>query len=108
MAKVAILQGTGSPQGSGFASTSRHNSGLFGAALKGIWRGVWFNVNFLNLPVAYSLFAVTVPAAYSLIVGNVPTAYSLFADTLLAYNLFLKIKEINLNYKNLEVNLKIK
>ena len=38
MAKLAILQITGSPQGSGFPSTSGQNSGNFGATLSGTSR----------------------------------------------------------------------
>ena len=39
VAKVAILQGPGSPQGSGFPSTYGHISGSFGVALRVTLRG---------------------------------------------------------------------
>ena len=40
LTKVPSLQTTGSPQGTGFPSTSGQNSGTFGAALRGALR-VW-------------------------------------------------------------------
>ena len=39
LSKVLILQTTGSPQGTGFPSTSGQNFGIFGAALWGALRG---------------------------------------------------------------------
>ena len=73
MAKVALLQGTGSPHWTGFPTTYGQNSGTFGAALWGTLRGwefVW-NFNFLCVPANKNVLAGTLLANKSLLDGTV-------------------------------------
>ena len=88
---MAILQTTGSTQGSGFHSTSGQNSGSFGAALRGalreLGRGSWVKIYSLNGPVRCFLFKSTVPVMCFLFIAIVPLN-----------NLFLIVKHIILSY----------
>ena len=79
LTKVPSLQTTGSPQGTGFPSTSGKNSGTFGAALRGALRELG---NFLKT----STFFLRVSPRYVLFAGTVPPRCVLFAGTVTPFN----------------------
>ena len=74
MAKVVVLQGTGSPHWTGFPSTSGQNSGTFVDALRGTLRGgeIFWNFKFLGVPVNKELLTGTAPVNNFLLTGTVP------------------------------------